>query len=255
MLALASALTIIGCTAIEASPTPAEMPGDEATALCPEVDLRTPDGERLDLTGTWQADDFGTFYLAQREACLHWLGMSPALAEFGAEFGAEAGDLWTQVYVGQIGSDFRVNGEWSDVPYRDDDPSWMPNSGELLLSIGFFDDDQGQEWPTLHLVEVRGGQGYGGLHWVPVQAMAPRSEHVGTYRFEAGCPSIELNGQRYELVEWLYDIAQDGQLLSDGQVVARPGDQMRIDGQIWPDPDTSGCLPMLLLAWFFEPSP
>jgi hypothetical protein len=255
VLSVTSALLIVGCTANQASPSPADVPGDDVSELCPEVDLRTPDGERLALTGTWRGDDFGEYYLAQRESCLHWLGMSSALAEFGSDSGAQAGDLWTEVFVGQIGSDFRVHGEFSEVPYRIDDASWEPYSAELVLSVGFFDDDQGQEWPTLHFVEQRGGEGYGGRHWVPVGAMPPRAEYVGAYRFEAGCPSIELNGQRYELVQWLYDNAQDGQLLSDGQVVARPGDQMRIDGQIWPDPDTGGCLPIMLLAWFLEPSP
>jgi hypothetical protein len=221
---------------------------------CPEANLRTPTGAPLNLTGTWQADDFGTFSVAQRESCLHWLGMSPGFPDAGVP----AGSWWTQVYVGEIGSDFGVRGEWSDVPYLYDyGSSEVPNSGELLLQIGFFEDDQGDERPTLHFVDVRGGDGYGGRNWVPMDAMPPIAEYEGTYRYEGSCPSVELNGQLYELVQFEYDFAEGGQLLDDGQVAARPGDPMRVEGQIWPDPDAEreGCQPLLFLAWEVEPLP
>jgi hypothetical protein len=65
-----------------------------------------------------------------------------------------------------------------------------------------------------------------------------------------------MNGQRYELMTWNHGVAATGQLLDeDGRVVVQLGDQVRIDGQVWPDQDTIGCLPRKLLAWEIEPSP
>ena len=97
----------------------------------------------------------------------------------------------------------------------------------------------------------------GGWNWVPMEALPPREEYVATYRSgEDYCPTIEMNGQQYELVTWRHDVAASGQLLDlDGQVILRPGDQVRIDGQIWPDQDTMGCLPLKLLAWELESLP
>jgi hypothetical protein len=244
----ACALVLLGCTANPPSPTPAALPGGGPSELCPEVDLRSPEGERLNLTDTWLADDFGMYYMTQRESCLHWLGMSPAVDD------AVAGDWWTNVYVGQIGSDFRVYGEFADVPYRIDYEGGAPNSLELGLAIGFFDDAQGDEWPALHV--ARPEPQLGGWNWVPIETMPPREEYVATYRNEGGCPSIEMNGQQYELNTWSHDVVPSGQLIDqDGRVVARPGDQLRIEAQVWPDHDTVGCLPLRLLAWEIEPLP
>jgi hypothetical protein len=243
------ALVLAGCTANPATPTPAAQPGGAASELCPDVDLRSPGGRQLNLTDTWLADDFGAYYLTQRASCLHWMGMSPALG------GSEAGDWWTNVYVGQIGSDFGVYGEFADVPYRIDYGSTEPNSLELGLTIGFFNDEEGEEWPTLHVASPE--PRLGGWNWVPMEALPPREEYVATYRSgEDYCPTIEMNGQQYELVTWRHDVAASGQLLDlDGQVILRPGDQVRIDGQIWPDQDTMGCLPLKLLAWELESLP
>lgn len=245
---LACALVLVGCTANPATPTPAALPGGGPSELCPEVDLRSPEGRQLNLTDTWLADDFGTYYLTQRASCLHWMGMSPALG------GSVAGDWWTNVYVGQIGSDFGVHGEFADVPYRIDFGSTTPNSLELALNIGFLNDDQGEEWPTLHVASPE--PRLGGWNWVPMEALPPREQYVATYRPEEDCPTIEMNGQHYELMTWSHDVAGTGQLLDeDGRVVVRPGDQVRIDGQVWPDQDTIGCLPLRLLAWEIEPLP
>jgi hypothetical protein len=248
LLAFLSVL-VMGCGANQPSSTPAGLGGGGGQGeLCPDLSLRSPSGERLALTGTWFADDFGDYFITQRASCLHWLGMSPALA------GAAAGEWWTNVYVGQIESDFSVHGEWADVPYLTDYSNFEPNSGEIVLRIGIFEDESGVEWPALHMVEVRDSRGgYGGANWAPSQAMPPHAEYVGAYRYEDGCPVLEVGGQRYELVLAQYWVADQGQILDDdAYVVARPDDEVRIDGQIWPDSDTSltcSSLPNRLLAW------
>ena len=244
---LSAILLFSACGGNQASPTPAGVvdPGT-ADELCPEVQLRAPSGDRVRLTGTWFADDFGDYFITQRASCLHWLGMNAARED------VPAGEWWTNVYVGQIASDFSVHGEWADVPYRSFySEGEQPNSGEIVLNIDFFADDLGTEFPALHMVEVRDNAGgYGGANWIPTTAMPPRSEYVGTYRFEDGCPSIELSGQRYELVQNFLEIAAQGQILGDGFVVARPGDQLRVEGQIWPDPGAVfSCKPNRMLVW------
>ena len=246
---LASLVFVAACGAGEASSTPAGG-GSEATGeLCPEANLRTPNGDVLHLTGRWLADDFGTFYMTQRESCLHWLGMSPSVEGFSA------GDWWTQVFVGQIASDFTITGEWADVPYAYDIDDESPPSAELTLEIGFFDDDTGDEWPTLHLVEMPDGAGYGTFNWVAEEAFAPRTAFVGTYGY-SDCPWLEVAGTRYELAMWQYDVAADGQLLGeDSQILARPGDTLRVEGQVWPTTIPDICQPDLLLGWSIEVGP
>lgn len=246
---VASLVFVAACGANQGSPTPAGGGSQAAGELCPDVNLRTPTGEALRLAGRWLADDFGTYYLTQRESCLHWLGQSSAVG------GIPAGTWWTNVYVGQIATDFTINGEWADVPYRNDDEGVNLNSGELTLRIGFFDDDSGDAWPTLHLEEMRYGEGYGGFNWVPEEAIPPAAAFVGTYGY-SDCPWLEVDGTRYELAEWQYVIAVDGQLLGEGsQIVARPGDTLRVEGQVWPTTIPDGCLPDLLLGWNVEIGP
>jgi hypothetical protein len=164
-----------------------------------------------------------------------------------------AGSWWTNVYVGRLESDFTINGEFADVPYGYDFVEGEnPNSGELTLDLAFFDDDAGAMWPTLQLVEIRHSPGYGGEYWVPEEAMTPRAEFVGTYGF-TDCPWLEVDGERYELATWQYSTADQGQLLGDdNQVVARPGDELLVEGQVWPAPTPTTCMPDLLLAWQIE---
>jgi hypothetical protein len=246
---VASLVFVAACGANQASSTPVGGGSQDTREFCPEANLRTPNGGPVRLTGRWQGDDFGTFYMTQRESCLHWLGMSPAVAEYSA------GDWWTQVFVGQIASDFTITGEWADVPYAFDIEDENPPSEELTLGIDFFEDEGGTEWPTLHLVEVRGESGYGTFNWVPEEAFAPRTAFVGTYGY-TNCPWLEVAGTRYELAMWQYETAANGQLLGEGsQILARPGDTLHVEGQIWPTTIPDACVPGVLLGWNVEVGP
>jgi hypothetical protein len=244
----------VGCSANQPSSTPVGAAAGDEAELCPEVSLRTPSGQRLDLTGNWSADDFGDYDMTQRASCLHWLAKGPAVPLDDAE----PGDWYTNVFVGQIGTDLSVHGEWADVPSPYEYFEGQPNSGEIVLEIGSFHDDLGAEWPSLHMVELRDARdGYNGENWVPTNALPPRTEYVGRYEFENGCSYIELNGQRYELNGWQYDVADQGQIMGDGaQVLARPGDELRIDGQIWPDPNINSlCVPNKIIVWDLQVAP
>jgi hypothetical protein len=59
----------------------------------------------LSLTGTWAADDGGTYHLRQLGATVWWLGRSK-----------DDGRAWTQVFRGTINDDDELVGDWSYVP-------------------------------------------------------------------------------------------------------------------------------------------
>ena len=87
-------------------------PGDAAVGRCAPVDLRTPTGERIDLTGTWVTEKEGTRGGGIRQIgdCLWWSGGYPDPSE-------DAGRSYYQINVfrGTIDTDFTVDGEWADL--------------------------------------------------------------------------------------------------------------------------------------------
>ena len=66
--------------------------------------LLVPLAAMADLTGTWQGNDGGTYYLHQVGNTLYWYG-EPASNH----------PNWSNVYRGRINGN-RVNGQWADVP-------------------------------------------------------------------------------------------------------------------------------------------
>ena len=64
----------------------------------------------IDLTGTWNGDDEGVYYLRQLGDQVWWLGMSG----MGGPFAARGSD-WTNVYVGTL-SGHTLTGTYADVP-------------------------------------------------------------------------------------------------------------------------------------------
>ena len=71
-----------------------------------------------DLTGTWQCDDGGTYYLRQAGSELHWYGETATTAP-----------RWSNVFDGRI-SGSRIKGRWYDVP-----KGQTQGQGELTLTI------------------------------------------------------------------------------------------------------------------------
>lgn len=72
----------------------------------------------VDLTGTWQADDGGTYYLRHNGATLTWYGEQQA-----------TNPRWANVFDGRINGQ-RIRGGWLDVPKGS-----TLGSGELQLEI------------------------------------------------------------------------------------------------------------------------
>ncbi|HXH71401.1 MAG TPA: hypothetical protein VNI58_01115 [Mariprofundaceae bacterium] len=107
-----------------------------------------------DLTGTWQADDGGIYYLREMNGMLHWYGEESA-----------NNPRWANVFHGRIHKG-RISGQWMDVP-----KGRTTGYGDMELVIR----DNGNV-----LDAVRKSGGFGGSHWTrvgyqpaPVQPMQP----------------------------------------------------------------------------------
>jgi len=123
-LALLVAAGMVACSPV-ASPA-ASGPAESASAAkpapgasvseCTPIDLRTPTGERLDLTGTWETEKEGTragvYFLHQVGSCLWWSGAYPKRDD-DLSYGPL--NYLTNVFRGTVVPDFTVAGEWIDV--------------------------------------------------------------------------------------------------------------------------------------------
>jgi hypothetical protein len=109
---LAAALAGFALAACSTAATPAPAASEAASALysCESRVMPWDGSSRIDLTGTWSADDEGVYYLRQIGDQVWWLGMSG----LGGPF-AERGTEWTNVYLGTLSGD-TITGTYADVP-------------------------------------------------------------------------------------------------------------------------------------------
>lgn len=120
-----TALLVVGLSACGTSEPSADSTGGEPTpsaataSLCRTLDLRTPSGIRLDLTGTWRADIVtrpGAIsahivrYVRQFGDCIWW-------QEMDAEPGRPAGEIYRRLFFGSLEPNFTVVGQFGDVFY------------------------------------------------------------------------------------------------------------------------------------------
>jgi hypothetical protein len=140
-------------------------PGNPDALDCPDIDLRTPGGERINLNGTWVTLEGGhrggIYYFRQVGSCLWFVGTFPFPT------GEEVGDVGalgvvTTAFLGRIDTDFEIHGTWIDVPHVNVPPA---QGGTLDLRIEFDDsgapqvaylDDVGERFldPTLVVDEL-----------------------------------------------------------------------------------------------------
>lgn len=119
-------LTALGIGAVLAAascrPAPIAPPSDEPTRTpavttsdCPNIDLVSPAGNRVNLAGTWHGDFPTTlYYVWQRGACVWWAG-GFATSETSDGFVYDGLGLFTMVFAGRITTDFTIEGTWSVV--------------------------------------------------------------------------------------------------------------------------------------------
>jgi hypothetical protein len=91
-----------------------------------------------DMTGIYQGNDGGTYYVRQIDNTLLWLGMGP-----------NDGYTWTNVFVGDISGNY-ANGYWADLPRGKNQ-----NGGQMTIQILS---------PT-SFQEVSHTGGFGGTYW------------------------------------------------------------------------------------------
>jgi hypothetical protein len=104
---------LVGCTA--ASPSASAPVGSQPLpeeVRCQAVNLLTPKGERIDLTGTWRGHDRGTYFIRQSGSCVWWVGLSN-------DTGGLQGPTpdWTRAFFGTLSSTFQLRGSYADVPW------------------------------------------------------------------------------------------------------------------------------------------
>lgn len=245
LLVIVVAGLVVGCSASNSPPVESPLASIAVGDVCPPIDVRTPNGESLDLGGLWHSQHDGTYFLSQHESCLFWLGQSAADAE------AAQGANWTNVFSGQILPGLVVVGPWSDVPAHPDIPA---NSGQLELSIGFFTQD-GAEWPMLQLRQQEPAGVYGDLRWQPEATLSDVATYVGTLGVEhLDCPWLEVDGDRYELAGY---IGIEGNHVFGGREsgpAVEIGEQARVEARIGQALGSGGCAPSAMMVLGLEPA-
>jgi hypothetical protein len=115
---LAAAFTVFALAACSggASPSPAVTAAANPRAAaverytCENRVMPWDGSSAIDLTGTWNGDDEGVYYLRQVGDQVWWLGMSG----LGQDL-VDRGTDWTNVYLGTLSGD-TVTGTYADVP-------------------------------------------------------------------------------------------------------------------------------------------
>jgi hypothetical protein len=137
-LAMIGVLVLVGCGA--ASPAPsgsvsASQPAGAAAADdCQPIDLVSPAGDRLDLTGTWQGGVM-VHHIRQTGDCVSWIG-------YGTWPGTELGEIGTLVFLGRLAPDFSVRGQftWIVGLVNPNNAYGLPGQGRHLVFEVVFDD-------------------------------------------------------------------------------------------------------------------
>ena len=125
-----------------ASPALTGSPEESGPAACNPVDIHTPSGARVDLTGTWRGAQT-LVYLHQESSCVWWMALS--------DFPGEAiGSRVMLLYEGNIHSDLTLRGEWMAI-VKPLELLWPPR-GATTFKIAF-DQSGGTEAVVLRSLE------------------------------------------------------------------------------------------------------
>ncbi len=199
---------------------PSGSEGPPPPAACASIDLRTPTGEGLQLTGLWRSPDGGTYYLRQAGSCVWFVGLS---GDTGAP-GRTGTSEWTNAFFGTLQSDFTLRGEWADLPWGRD-----TGVGELTWGINFAD-VAGQEAVTLEVTAATSA--FGGQFLIRPEA--PIDLHV-RLQDSPDCLSVVTDdGEVYELLitTFLWSVSQPFALIGPGNEVIHVGDEFDLSGEV-----------------------
>ena len=154
----ALALVVAGCGTESASPSMIDPGRSPATTTAPSGPTGCSSEEQADdsgeMTGAWQADDAGVYYLRHMGDCVWWFGTS--LDEVVAGETEQPG--FANVAVGRISGD-EIHLEWADIPL-----GAILGGGTLILQIS----DDGNELSK----SSETGTGFGGTTWRRLDAVS-----------------------------------------------------------------------------------
>ena len=116
--------------------------GGGASEACTPITLLAPDGSPYDLSGTWDGNDGGIYYIEQVDSCVWWSGMS----NFAGQY---PGEDWIMTFKGHVVPEGVITGQFVDVK------STNPGSGTMTIEIRPEEKD-GEQVLNLHRVALTG---------------------------------------------------------------------------------------------------
>jgi hypothetical protein len=138
-----------------------ETPLPSGATACPPVQVSGPDGQPLDLSGTWSGNDGGLYYIKQVDSCIWWSGLSNF-----TEQGQYPGQEWVMVFRGSMDSAGIINGDFVDVF------STNPGTGTMTIEARIDPVESGDSQVNLYRTAQTGHE-IGVTFWTRVVAPAP----------------------------------------------------------------------------------
>lgn len=140
--AIAMCILVVGCSQSPAASSKAPSPGASAAASnlghCFTVRLVGPDGNTVNLTGTWQLSGTGPLYfISQTGSCVAMAGGFPADQNMAELWQSPFGSA-TVVFFGEMGNDFVIAGRSAEVRHSPGIHGAL-DSGEQAWEIHFVD--------------------------------------------------------------------------------------------------------------------
>jgi hypothetical protein len=186
VVALAGLAALTACASPSPTPTSSGSAGAISEEICPVLDLRSPSGESLDLTGRWRAYDGATYYVRQYRSCI-WL------TGFSVGTGAPGGDHfapYANALFANLARDFTFHGYWADTPFGEG-----RGLGAVTWEI-VYDEVDGEEVVTMAVATTTSGSD--DLYLVRPESPAEFSVELQSV---TGCPTGQAaDGATYELI-------------------------------------------------------
>jgi hypothetical protein len=124
---LAACSASVGAT--DSEPSATSSAAAVADRACNPIDLRTPSGQRIDLTGTWKGYET-LHFVRQYGDCVWWEELTALQDE-------PLGNIYRSVFFGRLQTDFTLVGQWADI-YTGILPNGapvIPSNGEAVWEI------------------------------------------------------------------------------------------------------------------------
>lgn len=164
-LSMALIAVAAGCAGPSAAPSSsvpsAEPSPGSATLNCGALELRTPEGHRLDLTGTWEGSET-IHYIRQLGDCVWWIALSNWP-------GQVPGAFYSITFNGHLNADFTVTGEWAVIVIPRG-PGTPATEGLARFTVDI-SEESGVE--TVVLSRVGEGPSEGGYHSATLHYVGP----------------------------------------------------------------------------------